>query len=62
MDLIDIGLNKRGKIAIELGVENTKLEKGKFSLVNVDFEKYRMRLIDGLNIEIISVKYPWILE
>jgi photosystem II stability/assembly factor-like uncharacterized protein len=62
VDLIDIGLNKRGKIAIELGVENTKLEKGKFSLVNVDFDKYRMRLIDGLNIEIISVKYPWILE
>jgi hypothetical protein len=62
VDLIDIGLNKRGKISIELGVENTKLEKGKFSLVNVDFDKYRMRLVDGLNIEIISVKYPWILE
>lgn len=62
VDLIDIGVNKRGKIAIELGVENTKLENGIFKLVDVDFNKYRFRLIDGLNIETISIKYPWLLE
>lgn len=62
VDLIDIGVNKRGKIAIELGVENTKLKNGKFMLVDVDFNKYRFRLIDGLNIETISLQYPWLLE
>jgi len=62
VDLIDIGLDKKGSIAIELGVENTKLENGKFRLVNVDFDKHRFKLIDGLNIETVSLKYPWILE
>ena len=62
VDLIDIGVNKRGKIAIELGVENNKLQDGKFKLVDVDFNKYRFRLVDGLNIEMISLQYPWLLE
>jgi photosystem II stability/assembly factor-like uncharacterized protein/subtilisin-like proprotein convertase family protein len=62
VDLIDIGVNKRGKIAIELSVENTKLKSGKFGLVDVDFNKYRFRLVDGLNIETISLNFPWLLE
>lgn len=62
IDLIDIGLDKKGKIAIELSPENTVLKDGKFALKNVDFTKYRYRLIDGLNIETLSVAYPWILE
>jgi hypothetical protein len=62
IDIIDIGLDKKGKIAIELSPENLVLEGKKFSLKNVDFNKYRFRLIDGMNIEIISVSYPWILE
>jgi subtilisin-like proprotein convertase family protein len=62
VDLIDIGVNKKGNIAIELGVENTILKDGKFGLTNVDFSKYRFRLIDGLNIETLSITYPWMLE
>jgi len=62
VDLIDIGVNKRGQIAIELAPENTVLQNGVFSLSNVDFTKYRFRLIDGLNIETISITYPWLLE
>lgn len=62
VDLIDIGVNKRGQIAIELSPENTILKNGVFSLSNVDFSKYRFRLIDGLNIETLSIGYPWILE
>jgi len=62
VDLIDIGVNKRGKMSIELAPENTLLRNGIFSLSNVDFDKYRFKLIDGLNIETISIEYPWILE
>ena len=62
VDLIDIGINKKGQIAIELAPENTKLQNGIFGLSNVDFSKYRFKLIDGLNIETLSITYPWILE
>ena len=62
IDLIDIGADKKGKIAIELSPDNTVLKDGKFKLANVDFNKYRYRLIDAMNIETISVSYPWILE
>ena len=62
VDLIDIGANKKGNISIELGVENTQLKNGKFGLKDVDFSKYRFRLVDGMNIETLSVKYPWIFE
>ncbi len=62
VDLIDIGVNKRGSMAIELSVENTILKDGKFGLTNVDFNKYRFRLVDGLNIETLSINYPWMLE
>lgn len=62
IDLIDIGIDKKGKIAIELTPENLALEGKTFSLKNVDFTKYRYRLIDGLTIETLSVSYPWILE
>jgi len=62
IDLIDLGLDKKGKVAIELSPENVSLKGTRFSLKNVDFEKFRYRLIDGMNIEILSISYPWILE
>jgi len=62
VDIIDVGVNKKGKIAIELNIDNLKLTNDVYSLVNVDYNKYRFRLIDGLNIETLSLKYPWILE
>ena len=62
VDIIDVGVDKRGKRSIELGVDNLDQNGDKFSLVNVDFEKYRIRLVDGLNVETISLKYPWIFE
>jgi hypothetical protein len=62
VDIIDIGVNKKGKIAIELSIDNLKLTNDVYSLINVDYNKYRFRLIDGLNIETLSLKYPWILE
>lgn len=62
VDIIDIGVNKKGKVAIELNVDNLELTNDVYSLKNVDYNKYRFRLIDGLNIETLSLKYPWILE
>ena len=62
VDIIDIGVDKRGKNAIELSIDNLKLSGDVYSLVNVDFNKFRFRLVDGLTVEKISLSYPWILE
>ena len=62
VDLIDYGVDKKGKQSIEISIDNLALNGDKFILVDVDFSKYRFRLIDGLNIETLSTKYPWILE
>ena len=34
----------------------------KYELVDVDFNKFRYRLFDGLTINDLIVRYPWILE
>jgi hypothetical protein len=62
IDLIDVGVDKRGTIAIELTNSNVLSTSDGFSLVNVDFNKYRFRLVDGLNIEQLSNNYGWIYE
>jgi len=62
VDIIDVGIDKRGKNAIELNVDNLKLNGEIHSLVNVDFNKFRFRLVDGLTIETLSLQFPWILE
>ena len=62
VDIIDVGIDKRGKNAIELNVDNLKLSGDVYSLVDVDFNKFRFRLVDGLTIETLSLRFPWILE
>jgi hypothetical protein len=62
VDLIDYGVDKKGKQSIEISIDNLALNGDKFRLIDVDFTKYRFRLIDGLNIETLSTRYPWILE
>ena len=62
VDLIDLGVDGRGKQSIELSIENLQLSGDRFRLVNVDFDKFRFRLVDSLDIEKLSQRYPWILE
>ena len=62
VDLIDVGVDKKGRISIELLPENTLFNNDKYSLINVDFNKYRYRLFDGLTLNDLVVKYPWLLE
>ena len=62
IDLIDFGVDKKGKQSIELTIENLVLTGSTYSLKDVDFEKFRFRLVDGLNIDILNKSYPWILE
>jgi len=62
LDIIDVGIDKRGKIAVELNNSNLLVVGNRASLINVDFNKFRFRLIDGLNIEVLAKDYSWIYE
>jgi subtilisin-like proprotein convertase family protein len=62
VDLIDVSLNKRAKQSIQLDTDNLKLEGSTYSLVNVDFSRYRFRLVDNLTFDDLNAKFPWILE
>ena len=62
IDLIDVGIDKRVKNSILLEAENVVLNSDTFSLKDVDFNRFRFRLIDGLTIEELSLDYSWILE
>jgi hypothetical protein len=62
IDLVDMGVNKIGKTAIELSPVNLVLKDNRFVLDKVDFNKFRYRLFDGLTINDLIVRYPWILE
>lgn len=62
VDIIDIGVDKKGKRSVELSIDNLKLSDDVYSLVGIDFNKYRFRLVDGLNVEQLSIQFPWVLE
>ena len=62
VDLIDLGVDKKGKQSIELNIDNLQIDGSNFKLTNVDFGKLRFRLVDGLNIDTLSTTYPWLLE
>jgi hypothetical protein len=62
-DIIDVGIDKKGKIAVDIQPENI-LENADetVSLVNLDLNKYKFKLIDGLSIIDVNENYKWILE
>lgn len=62
VDIIDIGVDKRGTKSIELTSNNTELRENIVSLVDLDFNRFRFRLVDGLNIETLALNYGWIYE
>lgn len=62
VDIIDVGVDKKGKKSVILSPENVELVGSTYKLINVDYNNYRYRLVDGLNIEILNANYPWMLE
>ena len=62
VDIIDLGTDKVGKIAVELKPDYIELIENRYRLSGVDFEKYRFRLVDSLDVEILATNYSWIYE
>jgi len=62
VDLIDLGVDRKTKISINLQPENTDLVGSVHKLVDVDYTNYKFKLLDGLTLDIITTLYPWLLE
>jgi uncharacterized protein (TIGR02145 family) len=62
VDLIEVGLEKRANVSIKLDPDNVKLSGATFSLTNVDYNRYRYRLLDGLTLDKVNSRFPWLLE
>lgn len=62
IDLIEVGADKKGKQNIELTDDNIELNGSFYVLNNVDYNKYRFRLVDGLDVIYLASNYNWVYE
>lgn len=62
VDVFDLGIDKKSKIGVDIRPENVELNGSTYSLINVDTTKYKFKLFDGLTLDILNERYPWILE
>jgi len=62
IDIMEVGVDKQPKRAVEIKPENILLNGASYSLINLDFNKYRYELVDGISVIDIYNKYPWVLE
>lgn len=62
IDIFDLGVgDKLVKNAIEISPVNYNV-LNKTGLINIDFNKFKFRLIDGLDLVQLNDKYSWILD
>ena len=61
-DIFDLGIDLGTKIAVEIKPQNYELNGYVYSLTNLDLTKFKYQLTDGLSIDDINNKYPWILD
>ena len=62
-DIFDLGVgDKLVKQSIEITPENYDIEANKYFLINLDPNKYRYRLIDGLDLVRLTEEFYWILD
>ncbi len=63
VDIFDLGIgDKKIKQSVEILSENYDIEENKYFLQNIDYKKYRYRLIDGLDLEYLTKNFGWVLE
>ena len=63
IDLFDLGIgDKKIKQSVEVTTEQYEIEGAQYNLINLDLNKYKFRLIDGLDLETLSSLHPWMLE
>jgi len=63
IDLFDMGVgDKKIKQSIEIPIEKYDIDGSKYNIIGIDLNKYKFRLIDGLDIVTLNSRFPWILE
>ena len=63
IDIFDLGVgDKKIKQSVEITTQQYEISGAQYNLINVDLNKYKYRLIDGLDLETLSSIYPWVLE
>ena len=63
VDIFDLGIgDKKVKQSIQILPENYDIAGNKYYLKNIDFNKYRFRLIDGLDLVRLTEEFFWILD
>ena len=61
-DLVKLGLDNNGSIALEVKDDNWVDDNGKVKLVNISDSNYRFKLVDSLNVIDLYNKYKWFYE
>lgn len=63
VDIFDLGIkDKKVKQSIQILPKNYDLEGKRYFLKNIDYTKYRFRLIDGLDLIRLTEDFYWILD
>jgi hypothetical protein len=62
IDLFRSGTDGKVTRSVEILPNNVQLTGSTFSLINVEVNKFKIELIDGLSLEEVSIFYHWILE
>ncbi len=62
VDLMEIGIDEVQKKAIAVEPKNVRLRGYTYSITNLDLNKYRYELVDGMSLSELYQKYPWALE
>ena len=63
VNLFDVGQGPSSvKQSIKINPENYELVGSKYNLINMDKAKYTYKLVDGLTLDVVTNKYPWILD
>jgi hypothetical protein len=62
VDIFDLGVDdKQIKQSVEIFAKNYEINSS-YNIINLDLNKYKYRLIDGLDLVTLNDQFPWILE
>ena len=62
VDIFEVGSDRITNVSVKIEPENVKLTGSTFSLQNVDWNRYRFKLVDGLSLQSVTSRFPWLLE
>lgn len=62
LDLHEVGVDRVFKKGISIDSSNYYINDGVLSLVNVDFDKYNYRIVDGMTLKELETDYYWVLN